>query len=211
MGHKMKHQKFYEVVLSLVLLSATKRIFSQTDFWQPINGPGATMFALAIKSSGHLFVGTFNNGDNWTAINSGLTNQIVNALAINSIGHIFAVTAGGGVFKSVQPTTAVKEAAHDFPGTFALEQNYPNPFFPHMQGIFNNAETTIQFILPHSGYVTLKVYNSLGIEIKTLIAKYLSVGRHEAKLKIDEMASGAYFYRLQAEELSQTRKFVVAR
>jgi len=73
------------------------------------------------------------------------------------------------------------------PEKFSLAQNYPNPF---------NPVTTIRFSLPISGFTTLKVYNSLGQEIQTLLTSYLSNGNYEYKFDASGLASGIYFYRL---------------
>ena len=78
------------------------------DFWTSTGGPqGGDVLALATNASGHVFAGTLgggafrstDNGETWTAVNSGLTATDVRALAINSDGHIFAGTFGG-VFRS---------------------------------------------------------------------------------------------------------------
>jgi hypothetical protein len=229
------------MIEALAINPTTRVIFAGTNvliqpsggtMWRSVNNgeswtlknsglpPFAVAIALAIDARGHIFAaapldGVFrsdNNGDSWNDLNSGLTDPQVSAIAIDSRGYIFAVTNGGGVFKSVQSTTAVKEVTHDLPTTFALEQNYPNPFWSEATSRFaGNPETTIQVILPRSGYVTLKIYNTLGIEVKTLVAEYLSVGRHEAKLNVGEMANGVYFYRLQVGDLSQTKKLSVAK
>ena len=86
-------------------------MFAQ-DFWQRTNGPyGDYITGLAINSSGHIFAGTgtgsgvfrsTDNGDNWTAKNTGFTNPLitVTSLAINASGHIFSVN-DWEIFKSM--------------------------------------------------------------------------------------------------------------
>ena len=106
-------------LIALLLLPCILLIFScgkddgvapigETDFWRQTNGPGVeTVRSLAINQSGHIFAGTWgggvfrseDNGDNWTAVNTGLINTYVQALAINQSGHIFAGTEAG-VFRS---------------------------------------------------------------------------------------------------------------
>jgi hypothetical protein len=75
------------------------------------------------------------------------------------------------------------------PMEFALEQNYPNPFNPN---------TTIEFALPHSCFVTLKIFNMLGEEVATLVDDAKDPGTYRAPWDASGMASGVYFYRLQA-------------
>ncbi|MBI2419777.1 MAG: T9SS type A sorting domain-containing protein [Ignavibacteriales bacterium] len=70
---------------------------------------------------------------------------------------------------------------------FSLMQNYPNPF---------NPSTTIGFILPQSGKITLKVYNMLGEEIVTLFEGVKEAGEHEVEFDGKNLQSGMYIYRL---------------
>jgi hypothetical protein len=91
-----------------------------------------------------------------------------------------------------------------------LNQNYPNPF---------NPITKIKFTLPHhsngerkgASLVTLKVYDVLGREIKTLINKELSPGSHDVNFDGRNLTSGVYFYRLDAGSFVQTKKMVLLR
>ncbi|MGB2959483.1 MAG: T9SS type A sorting domain-containing protein [Bacteroidota bacterium] len=88
------------------------------------------------------------------------------------------------------------------PKQFALSQNYPNPF---------NPSTAIEFALPHSGFVTLRVYNVLGEEVATLVAGDHPAGTFNAIWDASDMPSGVYFYRLTAGEYVQTKKAVLMR
>jgi len=90
----------------------------------------------------------------------------------------------------------------EIPGKFDLSQNYPNPF---------NPTTTIEYTLPHAGYVTLKVYNVLGEEVASLVAGDHAAGTFTATWDATGMSSGVYFYRLTAGEYVQTRKMVLMR
>ncbi|OIP61349.1 MAG: hypothetical protein AUK34_05025 [Ignavibacteria bacterium CG2_30_36_16] len=94
--------------------------------------------------------------------------------------------------------------------SFGLEQNYPNPF---------NPATKIKFTLPSPfegegrgvRLATLKVYDVLGREIKTLINKELSPGSHDVNFDGRNLTSGVYFYRLDAGSFSQTKKMILMR
>jgi len=81
-----------------------------------------------------------------------------------------------------------------------LQQNYPNPF---------NPSTTIEFDLPKTGEVTLKVFNILGKEIATLVTTRLSAGSHTYKWEATNSASGVYLYRLEAGDYIETRKMIL--
>ena len=95
--------------LTLLLFFPATPVIAQANFWEQTNGPfGGTVNSLAINSNGEIFAGTVfggvfrssDNGGNWSAINTGLTDTRVRALAINSNGEIFAGTNGGGIFRS---------------------------------------------------------------------------------------------------------------
>jgi hypothetical protein len=88
------------------------------------------------------------------------------------------------------------------PGSFTIEQNYPNPF---------NPSTNIRYGLPHNARVTLKVFNTLGQLAAILIDADQAAGYHEAKSDGSNLASGVYFYRIQAGGFVQTKKFILLR
>ena len=96
--------------------------------------------------------------------------------------------------------TGVEVSLKDVPAGFSLSQNYPNPF---------NPRTTIEFALPHAGYVTLRVYNVLGEEIAALANGQHDAGNSNATWDASGLPSGVYFYRLTAGEYVQTRKMVL--
>ena len=83
---------------------------------------------------------------------------------------------------------------------FSLSQNYPNPF---------NPKTSIEFSLPHSVYVTLKVFNMLGQEMETLVSKNLDRGNHSYQFNGRKLASGIYYYQLLAGEFSKVKKMIL--
>jgi hypothetical protein len=85
---------------------------------------------------------------------------------------------------------------------FLLMQNYPNPF---------NPTTNIEFSIPKSEFVTLKVYNILGEEVATLVSKELSVRKYKYDWDASNLASGIYLYRIQAGNFVETKKMVLLR
>lgn len=84
--------------------------------------------------------------------------------------------------------------------TFSLSQNYPNPF---------NPATTIKYDIPEQSYVTIKIYNIVGEEISTLLNEEQNAGRYQIQWNASELASGVYFYRLQAGQFSDTKKLIL--
>jgi hypothetical protein len=100
----------------------------------------------------------------------------------------------------VNVSTGVADKNEGLPVVFALEQNYPNPF---------NPATTIAFHLPASSFVTLKVFNTAGQEIASLVDRQLPAGDHRTEWNASGVPSGIYFYRIQAGIYSETKKLVV--
>ena len=84
--------------------------------------------------------------------------------------------------------------------TYSMHQNYPNPF---------NPSTTIKYQIPELSFVTLKVYDVLGNEIKTLVSDEKSAGHFQVEYDASSLPSGIYFYRLQAGSFVETKKMVL--
>jgi hypothetical protein len=89
---------------------------------------------------------------------------------------------------------------HAIPSAFALEQNYPNPF---------NPTTIIQYSLPASAHVTLKLYNLLGQEVMTLVDGVREAGVQSATLSASDLTSGMYLYKIQAVSFVRTKRLTV--
>ena len=98
--------------------------------------------------------------------------------------------------------TWIKEIVLEFtpPNTFALEQNYPNPF---------NPITTIQYQLAEDSDVLIQVYNIQGRKVKTLVDKSQPAGYYDYRFNAAGLASGLYFYRIQAGKFTKSRKMMV--
>ena len=88
------------------------------------------------------------------------------------------------------------------PASFQLAQNYPNPF---------NPSTRIEYSVPKSGHVALKVYDLLGNEVATLVNGELERGSYSAVWNATNASSGVYFYRLTSGSFSATRKLMLLR
>lgn len=86
------------------------------------------------------------------------------------------------------------------PKVFSLSQNYPNPF---------NPTTTIKYALPIATKVNIKIYDILGREVKTLVNEFKDAGFYEIKFDGTNIASGVYFYRIEAGKFVQSKKMVI--
>jgi hypothetical protein len=99
-----------------------------------------------------------------------------------------------------QKSQEAGETPKDIPKEFALSNNYPNPF---------NPSTTIMFALPQEQYVTIEVYNSTGQKVETLVNRKFSAGYHEVNWNAVNMATGIYFYRIQAGSFQDLKKMIL--
>ncbi len=97
------------------------------------------------------------------------------------------------------PTTALPGVV---PLEYSLDQNYPNPF---------NPATTIRYTVAHRTHVTLAVFNTLGERVALLADEVQEPGVHEARFNAGGIASGVYFYRLQATGFVATRRLELLR
>src|SRR3990172_4310525 len=113
-------------------------------------------------------------------------------------GPYWAVRTLGGISYHAS-VGGLKSISSEIPTAFSLKQNYPNPF---------NHLTTIEFDVPKSSHVVIKIYNSLGEEVTVLVNEKLNAGKFEYKYNAAGLTSGVYFYTLAAYGYSETRKMV---
>jgi len=88
----------------------------------------------------------------------------------------------------------------DLPFEFSLSQNYPNPF---------NPETTIEYTLAETEFVSLKVFDLLGKQVTKLVSGQFEKGKHQITWNAENFSSGIYFYTIEAGSFKQTRKLVL--
>jgi len=113
----------------------------------------------------------------------------------------FKVIAGSAEYVS----SMTQEILSQLPETFTLHQNYPNPF---------NPTTTIRFEVPIPSQVSLKIYNLMGQEIRTLTRDWFPIGNHHLIWNGKDhqgapVSAGVYIYRLQSQGFQKTRKMVL--
>ncbi len=88
----------------------------------------------------------------------------------------------------------------EYPSVYSLEQNYPNPF---------NPITVIQYSLGKQSKVKLKIFDILGREVTTLVNNIQKSGRHIVEFNASSLASGVYFYRIEAGDFILTKKMIL--
>lgn len=97
-------------------------------------------------------------------------------------------------------TGVAPEPTANVPLVYSLSQNYPNPF---------NPATRIKYSIPEGAHVSLKVYNVLGQVVATLVNEQQAKGAYVAMFEAPQLASGVYFYRLEAGKFMQTMKMLL--
>jgi len=148
-----------------------------------------------------------DNGLNWDAINAGLTiDNETNAYALSlgfSENNIFAGTRIGIWRRPISEIiTGIDKSKENVPAAFLLEQNYPNPF---------NPTTTINFSISNNSYVSLKIFDNTGKEVRTLVNGVKPSGNYQIEFDASTLPSGVYYYKLQSGDFKVTRKLILLR
>lgn len=126
----------------------------------------------------------------------GATFDVLAGIMYYSFGNYKLIPRKDGDF--VGYTDVKKDAVT--PDVFSLSQNYPNPF---------NPSTIIQYSIPMNEFVTLKVYDVLGREVKTLVSKEQSAGVYNIEFNASKLTSGVYFYRIEAGSFVSVKKLLL--
>ena len=108
-------------------------------------------------------------------------------------------------FSKTDIVTDVEEkhlVSTSMPEGYALEQNYPNPF---------NPSTVINYSIPESGLVTLKVFNVLGQEVAELVNDVKSAGTYSASFDASELTTGIYVYTIHVDNYTDTKKMMLVK
>lgn len=144
---------------------------------------------------------TTNNGVSWYARNQGfgITPTVSALLMYNN--YVFAGTYGRSVWRCAASQILNSEKIYSvLPTMYFLRQNYPNPF---------NPVTRIDFDIPRSGYVNLKVFDILGREVKTLVKEDKLAGSYSVDFNATDLTSGVYFYKMESEEYTDVKRMVL--
>jgi len=159
-------------------------------------------WAVGSDTSGHGFIlHTEDGADTWQPQVENLSAPL-NALYVKN-GQAWAVGGHGLILKTNNLVTwSNPSTGQIYPLTYHLGQNFPNPF---------NPSTTIEFTLPKSEYVELKVYNILGKEVSTLVSNKLNQGNHTYTFDGKNLASGIYYYQLVAGDYREVKKMILLR
>jgi hypothetical protein len=113
------------------------------------------------------------------------------------VGSLYATRIDTSSF-----VTSVRSKGSVMPQEMQLYQNYPNPF---------NPSTTIEYVLPITAFVIVKVYDVLGREVATLVKERQVAGYHSVKFDSNSIPSGVYFYKILTGNSSHVKKMMIVR
>jgi photosystem II stability/assembly factor-like uncharacterized protein len=185
--------------------------------WERINigvqEPNIFVRVLAVTKEGYILRGSeysysgtvylsTDNGDHWVNHSQGLPLEAIFGFAVDPEGNIFAANYGKGVFISNPSRTSLDYHKNGLLPDLELGQNYPNPF---------NPTTKIEYSIPQTSFVTIKVFDILGREVATLVNEEKRTGNYEVEFNGKELTSGIYFYKIQAGDFVNTRKMILLR
>lgn len=196
--------------------STDGRIFRTTNnggLWLLVNSGMSSfynpVYAIA-KFNNNLIVGcndgiflTTNQGQNWYPQNQGIAaGTQFQFNAITKCGNYVFAPANNGIWRRDLSQVSVHNISSIVFNGYKLSQNFPNPF---------NPTTQINFEIPKSSFVTLKVYNSIGREVAELVNEKLSSGAYQTTFDAAAFSSGVYFYKIQAEGFTETKKMLLVK
>ncbi|HTP14069.1 MAG TPA: T9SS type A sorting domain-containing protein, partial [Bacteroidota bacterium] len=170
--------------------------------------PTSTGAQFYVATSTGLYSTSTLNGTStvWALEGAGVIGNEVSTMVISrpADGLVAVATHGSGVF-SAQAITSVPSGSSPVPETFSLAQNYPNPF---------NPSTTIQYVVPRTGTVSIEVYDVGGRHIATLAEGVKTAGTHSVTWNgVNDrgvaVSSGVYFCRFNATGFTSTRKMIL--
>ncbi len=174
-----------------------------TGFVSGFSGTGADFFA----AQGGSVYRSSDRGATWTTSFTGSIGSLTHLDFIASGSNLFGwtVSSGGSIAGFSGTVSGVDAGTNSVPSEFVLWQNYPNPF---------NPQTKIEFEIPKVSHITLKIYNSLGEEVVTLVDNVVNAGTHAIEWNgrnrfNSTVASGVYFYRLVGDNFVETKKMLL--
>jgi photosystem II stability/assembly factor-like uncharacterized protein len=150
-----------------------------------------------------------NGGASWVQMSTGSiaggTSQHLDYFKeANNVVHLYMIATDGSVirYRDSSILLGVKPVSGNIPNEYKLEQNYPNPF---------NPVTTINYSLPKASNVSIKVYDMLGNEVMNVVNEFRQAGNYSASVDASSLASGVYFYKMEAGSYKDAKKMILVK
>jgi hypothetical protein len=129
-----------------------------------------------------------------------MKNEVVGPCSFNGGSPLAPPSLNSQIYRKVSQANVIGISNNQIDlKDFRLNQNYPNPF---------NPSTKISYNLVKDGFVTLKIYDALGKEVKTLVNEFQQSGLREINFNASGLSSGIYFYRINAGDFSDLKKMM---
>ena len=179
--------------------------------WQTVNvGPGNTGIATVkwVPGTPVFYIAankikrSSNNGSDWFEMStSGIQNFSHMDLSVESNELCaYALSSDGKVLKYSGDPFGIDPGNTTIPINYSLEQNFPNPF---------NPQTTIRYSIPEPAFVTLKIFDAAGSEVKTVVNTQHRPGNYYEVIDMSQLSSGLYIYTLYAGGKTISGKMVL--
>jgi len=148
---------------------------------------------------------TTNSGANWHEYRTGMPYALAfDVTVVYPNRKLRVATYGNGIYerKLLENPVSVNPVSNENVKGFSLSQNYPNPF---------NPSTHLEFGISDMGFVSLKVYDLLGKEVKTLVNEVKPVGIYSIEFDGSDLPSGIYYYKIETGNFTQVRKMILVK
>jgi photosystem II stability/assembly factor-like uncharacterized protein len=191
--------------------SGNNGVYRSTDAgatWTQTSLNNRQVNSLAINGI-NIFAGTPNTGvyvsndtgTSWIQRNEGFgfNPNILAVIIFNNF--IYVGTQDSSVYRRpLDDLIGIQPISHEVPSGFSLKQNYPNPFNPN---------TKIQFDISKSTFTKLSIYDVIGRVVAILVNEDLKPGVYQVSWDASHTASGVYYYKLETESYSETKKMIL--
>jgi hypothetical protein len=164
------------------------------------------------NGTSNLLVEICYNNSSWTAYSPVYATSATSMM----VGQYSDLSTGDGCTQLTSPSvltyrantcftmepviSTVSNSTNGIPNEYRLMQNYPNPF---------NPVTKISFDIPKQGLVTLKIYDVLGREVRTLVNEVKNAGSYTVDFNAADLSSGVYFYKLEVNGFSDVKRMML--
>jgi len=142
-----------------------------------------------------------DKGNTWDLLTSGIPGTTWICSFTEANGKIYAGTRSNGTLVLTNGVTSVI-TGNEIVTEYKLKQNYPNPF---------NPSTLISYELPVTNFMTLKVYDLNGKEVANLVNGVQPAGKYSVNFNANNLSAGTYFYKLESEGFSETKKMILVK
>jgi hypothetical protein len=175
----------------------------------PSTNPNASINSICAISDNEIYMAmedekiylSTNAGDSWQLYMNGLP-AVTETLYLKVIGDkLYLGTYAKGVYYLSDNVIGINNGSVTA-DKFELKQNYPNPF---------NPSTKITYFLAKSSFVNISVFDMTGKEVSVLVNENKPAGNHEINFDASDLSAGIYFYKLQTEGLTETRKMILTK